>query len=181
MEGWGELEVNEELWDVWKEGSSRKYEITELIDVPHSEKHLLLKRELEEGVGTDKGKTGSVPKQKKHKPLKERWHAKGALPKDASGRTILPALLGNLTVVSLGEVVYDRPKYWSARYIYPVGFETTRSYFSPLVIDTKTVYHNKILDGGDAPLFEVSCTGKKRFIHHHHYIILLCFDNLEKK
>ena len=77
------------------------------------------------------------------------------LPVDSSGRTILPARLGNSVIRALGHVVHDRLRYHSERYIFPVGFECTREALSVKNPGKKTIWTSRILDGGESPLFRV--------------------------
>ena len=77
------------------------------------------------------------------------------LPKDARGNTILPARLGNSVIQSLGRIVWDRPRYHTERYLFPVGYESTREALSVKHPNTKTTWTSRISDGGDTPLFEV--------------------------
>jgi hypothetical protein len=59
-------------------------------------------------------------------------------------------------VIQLGTIVYDREKFHNYRYIWPVGFETTRSYFSIRNPEKHVLYRSRILDGGDGPIFQVT-------------------------
>lgn len=71
------------------------------------------------------------------------------------GNPILPLTLGILTVHRLGRIVHDRASFHSKRYIWPVGFESSRPYASTVHADRQTLYHSRIVDGGDAPRFEI--------------------------
>ena len=47
--------------------------------------------------------------------------------------------------------------YYNDRYIWPVGFRSTRSYNSYINVDDRVEYVSEILDGGDAgPIFRVT-------------------------
>ncbi|EAY19425.1 F/Y-rich N-terminus family protein [Trichomonas vaginalis G3] len=59
-------------------------------------------------------------------------------------------------VFSLGTVVYDRPAYHTERYIYPVGYKTSRVGKSTTEPNKTVVYISEVLDNGDAPLFRVT-------------------------
>lgn len=48
------------------------------------------------------------------------------LPRDANLRVLLPFTLGTVTVEALGTVVFDREKYHTSSYIFPVGFRCQR-------------------------------------------------------
>lgn len=75
--------------------------------------------------------------------------------KDENGVPILPLKLGPLTLVRLGTIVYDREKFHNRRYIWPLGFESIRTYFSMKNPDKHIIYTSRILDGGDGPIFQV--------------------------
>lgn len=74
---------------------------------------------------------------------------------DDDGNPIMPLTFGVVTILSLGSVVTDRPAFHSKRYIWPVGFKSTRSYASITNPNGQGVYYSQIVDGGDAPKFEV--------------------------
>lgn len=74
---------------------------------------------------------------------------------DAKGKPIFPIVLGGLTVHSLGEIVHDRPGFHSERYIWPVGYCSSRTYPSMRNPEKKCIYTCKILDGGFGPQFEM--------------------------
>ncbi|KAI8918001.1 F/Y rich C-terminus-domain-containing protein, partial [Entophlyctis helioformis] len=60
-----------------------------------------------------------------------------------------------ITVHSLGTVIHDRPNFHNERYIFPVGFTSSRDFFS-IVDPEKTVrYTSTVLDGGEGPRFQV--------------------------
>ena len=75
---------------------------------------------------------------------------------DSDGKPQLPITVGVVTVEELGEIVFDRPAYHNRRYILPVGFHSTRSYLSTVDPNNQTTYHSRILDGGAAPIFQVT-------------------------
>ncbi|XP_028402042.1 transforming growth factor beta regulator 1-like isoform X2 [Dendronephthya gigantea] len=78
------------------------------------------------------------------------------IPVDAKGKPVFPIVLGGLTVHSLGDIVWDRPGFHSERYIWPVGFCSSRYYPSMKTPDMKCIYTCKILDGGYGPTFVMS-------------------------
>lgn len=104
--------------------------------------------------------TGSSPPSKKRKSNKA--SATDAVLKtipveyDSENRPVLPLNVGIVTIEALGEIVFDRPTYHNRRYILPVGFHSTRTYLSTVDPNASTVYHSKILDGGAAPVFQVT-------------------------
>jgi hypothetical protein len=59
------------------------------------------------------------------------------VPVDEQGRPIFPINLRGLTIHSLGKVVWDRPKFHAKRYIWPVGFKSSRTYSSMTELDKK--------------------------------------------
>jgi hypothetical protein len=60
-----------------------------------------------------------VPKKKVTHLLKKYY----PIPTDGTGKPILPIQLGGMTILDLGKVVYDKPKFHAKRYIWPVGFK----------------------------------------------------------
>jgi hypothetical protein len=74
------------------------------------------------------------------------------IPLDVEGRPIMPINLGGLTITSLGKIITDRPGFHSERYIWPIGFESHRTFFSMYSPGTKCTYTCRILDGGEMPL-----------------------------
>ncbi|KAJ1556714.1 transforming growth factor beta regulator 1, partial [Cladochytrium tenue] len=77
-------------------------------------------------------------------------------PVDDLGQPQLPFLVGVITVHSLGTVVHDRPAYHSERYIYPVGFRSSRAFLSMRDPNANANYICTVVDGGDAPKFVVT-------------------------
>ncbi|KAI8870485.1 FYRC-domain-containing protein, partial [Ramicandelaber brevisporus] len=75
--------------------------------------------------------------------------------RNADGTYILPVMIGVIKVLSLGEVVFDRPSYHSDRYIYPAGYSIQRLFGSMITPDKHVLYTCTILDGGNQPLFRV--------------------------
>ncbi|KAF7422503.1 hypothetical protein PC9H_010659 [Pleurotus ostreatus] len=76
------------------------------------------------------------------------------VPRDKSGKPMLPLNVGIMTVISLGEVCM-REHFHTERYIFPVGYEVTRRYLSTIDPAHEVVYHCTILDGGDGPKFQI--------------------------
>ncbi|XP_032236864.1 uncharacterized protein LOC5511631 isoform X2 [Nematostella vectensis] len=99
------------------------------------------------------GETGTKPKRKKPGTAIKRKVQ--PIPVDAKGKPIFPIVLGGLTVHSLGEIIWDRPGFHSERYIWPVGYCSSRTYPSIKDPDKKCIYTCKILDGGFGPQFEM--------------------------
>lgn len=77
--------------------------------------------------------------------------------RDRHGNVVFPLQLGGITIHSLGKVIWDRPAYHTEKYIWPVGFKSSRLYSSIENVDQKVRYYSEIRDGGDAPLFVLTC------------------------
>ncbi|KAK8837464.1 choline dehydrogenase 6 [Tritrichomonas musculus] len=58
---------------------------------------------------------------------------------------------------SLGEIVYDRVNYHNENYIYPVGYQVEKEYYSIADPSKQTIYRSTVLDGGESPIFKVEC------------------------
>ncbi|ORX90517.1 hypothetical protein K493DRAFT_339943 [Basidiobolus meristosporus CBS 931.73] len=82
------------------------------------------------------------------------------LPKNEKGELILPVTVGKggdeVTIINIGKVVWDREPYHTPRFIWPVGFHSEKIYTSMLDGNKKTTYVSEILDGGEAPVFQVT-------------------------
>jgi hypothetical protein len=93
------------------------------------------------------------------------------VPRDKSGAPMLPLNVGIMTVIHLGKVCM-REHFHTERYIFPVGYEVTRSvvvqmiyhlvidschrrYASTIDPEHEVVYHCTVLDGGDGPKFQI--------------------------
>jgi hypothetical protein len=72
---------------------------------------------------------------------------------DATGRPILPLKVGILSVLAIGDIVYDRPDFHNERYIWPVGYKVSRPFASLVDKDKDTTVVCSILDGGNGPRF----------------------------
>lgn len=77
------------------------------------------------------------------------------VPHDSEGKPILPLKIGVLTLTSLGKVIWDNPKFHSNRYIWPVGFETVRTYQSTKSPTSNAQYRCRIVEADGHPQFEV--------------------------
>ncbi|KAK9728387.1 hypothetical protein K7432_001101 [Basidiobolus ranarum] len=82
------------------------------------------------------------------------------LPKDNNGKLILPVTVGKggdeVTIVSIGRVIWEKEAYHTPRYIWPVGFHSEKLYTSMLDGNKKTIYVSEILEGEEAPVFQVT-------------------------
>ncbi|KAJ2718784.1 hypothetical protein GGI07_005589 [Coemansia sp. Benny D115] len=80
---------------------------------------------------------------------------------DARGHVVLPLVVGRgsdeVRVLSLGKVVSEPDSYHTSRYIWPVGFRSTRMYPSMRKgSEGKSLYTSEILAGEDMPVFRVT-------------------------
>eukprot|EP00941_MAST-03F_sp_MAST-3F-sp1_P004923 g4923.t1 len=77
-----------------------------------------------------------------------------------------PLVCGGCTVHSIGKIRGSLPKdcasYHTKRAVYPIGFRSTRQYFSPLQPTEKITFTSEIRDGGiKNPVFTVTAPGCK--------------------
>ncbi|KAK5672142.1 hypothetical protein QVD99_001948 [Batrachochytrium dendrobatidis] len=72
------------------------------------------------------------------------------------GTPVLPAQFGMITLHSLGEIVWNRSGFHTERHIFPVGFTTSREYYSMIDSDKSVRYICQIIDNGDCPKFQVT-------------------------
>jgi len=77
--------------------------------------------------------------------------------RDMTGMVQVPFQVSGVTVESLGQVDASRQAYHSKLYILPIGFRSVRMYSSLRDISRKCNYVSEILDGGESPLFRVTC------------------------
>jgi len=89
--------------------------------------------------------------------------------RDEQGKPILPLTFGGITLINLGEIVWDKDKFHSKRYIFPVGYCSKRSYFSLKDPSTRCMYIQEILENTNPtqnsknshaetePLFRLTC------------------------
>ncbi|KAL4257628.1 Transforming growth factor beta regulator 1 [Pleurotus pulmonarius] len=97
---------------------------------------------------------GTKPKRLKAHTVTTKSFSIPTVPRDKSGKPMLPLNVGIMTVISLGEVCM-REHFHTERYIFPVGYEVTRRYLSTVDQLHEVVYHCTILDGGDGPKFQI--------------------------
>ncbi|TPX42355.1 hypothetical protein SeMB42_g05160 [Synchytrium endobioticum] len=74
---------------------------------------------------------------------------------DDHGSIVFPFQSGAVTIERLGTIVYDRESFHNDRYIFPVGYMSSRKYASMTDPDKQTVYTSSVLDGGEGPTFQV--------------------------
>jgi hypothetical protein len=77
-----------------------------------------------------------------------------AFDRDEVGNVKFPIKMGVLTIEALGQID-SRPAFHSEKYIWPVGFRSTREYMSTVEKDKRCNYLSVIKDDGGKPLFEV--------------------------
>lgn len=78
-----------------------------------------------------------------------------AIPLTKDGTPVFPIVIGTLKVLDLGKIVYDRPAFHSDRYLLPAGYTSVRIYPSIQTPSQKCEYTCRIIDAGEAPLFEM--------------------------
>ncbi|KAI0074043.1 hypothetical protein K474DRAFT_1602218, partial [Panus rudis PR-1116 ss-1] len=111
------------------------------------------------GNGLPTGRPSELQKLAKPKRLKahtvtSKNYSIPTVPRDKQGRPLLPLNVGIMTIINLGEVC-KREHFHTERYIFPIGYEVTRRYLSTVDPNAEVVYHCTILDGGDAPKFQI--------------------------
>lgn len=83
---------------------------------------------------------------------------------DSNDGTSYPINLGALKILSIGQIIYDRPNYHTESWIYPSGFVSTRSYTHIKDKDVKCLYTCRITENGDFPRFEIIPESDSEFI-----------------
>ena len=85
------------------------------------------------------------------------------VPFDDEGRAIMPLQLGILTIHNLGAVQHGKPAFQSKRYIWPLGFLSSRpyaSYLDPSAANATYFSRVSASADGNAPKFEVWIEGE---------------------
>ncbi|KAI8324543.1 hypothetical protein GQ54DRAFT_296056 [Martensiomyces pterosporus] len=81
---------------------------------------------------------------------------------DKDGNLIFPIVVGRgqdeVRIHDLGKVKWEPETYHTSRYIWTVGFKSTRVYPSMKDMSSKCVYTSEILDGGEMPVFQVTAS-----------------------
>lgn len=99
-------------------------------------------------------KNGENPKPKRKKPGTAKKKVQ-SLHMNDSNVPMFPITLGTLTIYDLGEILPQKSGFHSERYIWPVGYCSTRLYPSMIDPDRRIQYFCYIKDGGNEPLFEI--------------------------
>lgn len=111
----------------------------------------------------DSQQDGPIKKKRNWESKIRKYHE---IPKDPeTGKLVLPCQIGIITLENLG-TVDTRPAFCNTRYIFPVGFQTSRynnfltglsrEYLSMISPDKSVKYTSYIQDGGIAPIFKVT-------------------------
>ena len=73
--------------------------------------------------------------------------------RDEDGNPILPIFAKGAHIQCLGTVDYTRPTFHAKKYIYTIGYQSTRSLPSCIDPTESVTYYSEIMDGGNHPLF----------------------------
>ncbi|KAK5643149.1 hypothetical protein RI129_006994 [Pyrocoelia pectoralis] len=160
-------------------------EVQELILIRNEEKKFLLRKlcqidpqvdmEVQRIINSNSSQTApssttTPPKKPKkrpnndshdHKSVKRKSSSKTQkkllqlIPLDQNGHPIYPITLDNLTIHSIGEIIFDHPEFHSEEAIFPVGYISTRLYGSMKDPTTKCLYTCQIMNANDCPRFEL--------------------------
>lgn len=92
--------------------------------------------------------------------IKEEIPVDMKMEEEQNGMT-LPIIVGNqVTVLNLGSIDYERKAFRNNRYIFPIGFKSSRPFHSYMTPGTKVLYFSEVLDDPttNAPLFQVTAS-----------------------
>jgi len=79
------------------------------------------------------------------------------LDRDEYNNPLLPIQIkGGVTITSLGRIVYDKKGYFSAKYIWPVGYECQRLHTSYINPTKRVIFTSKVLETDRKPMFAVT-------------------------
>jgi len=84
------------------------------------------------------------------------WRRCIEVPRHPNNEPVLPITIGVLHVHALGRVIWRNPAFHNDRYIWPVGFRSSRSYSSVIDPYAKCLYHCEIRDDQGEPVFVVT-------------------------
>jgi hypothetical protein len=81
--------------------------------------------------------------------------------RDLEGNIIYPIVITpTLSILNLGVVDFERPAYHSDKNIFPIGFKSVRKNTSMIHLNKQDEYICEILDGGQKPMFKVTCSSE---------------------
>lgn len=145
-------------------------QVQESIVTVKEERRFLLKRLMDREPDLAKelskkqtANESGAPTQSTRKPYKKRAKKQQAaqvsetISLDSNDGTSqsFPIDLGALKILSIGQIITDRPNYHTEHSIYPSGFVSTRSYNHIKEKDGKCLYTCRITENGDLPRFEI--------------------------
>lgn len=144
-------------------------QVQESIITVKEERRFLLKRLMDRDSDLAKelskkqnSNDSGAPTQSTRKPYKKRakkqktaTQPSETISLDSNDGNSYPLDLGALKILSIGQVIYDRPNYHSENWIYPSGFVSTRSYAHIKDKDEKSIYTCRITENGEFPRFEI--------------------------
>ncbi|KAF9380391.1 transforming growth factor beta regulator 1, partial [Podila verticillata] len=115
-----------------------------------------------------------IPKQtRKATKRADRGRPRAVVPlkTKADGTLDYPIVVGKGTneviIENMGRIVWQGRGYHNHRYIFPVGFRSKKQYTSLSDTSKKTYFISEILDGGDAPIFQISLEDMPEKVFRH--------------
>ncbi|KAG0015383.1 transforming growth factor beta regulator 1 [Podila clonocystis] len=115
-----------------------------------------------------------VPKQtRKATKRADRGRPRAVVPliTNPDGTLNYPIVVGKGTneviIENMGRIVWQGRGYHNHRYIFPVGFRSKKQYTSLSDTSKKTYFISEILDGGDAPIFQISLEDMPEKVFRH--------------
>lgn len=152
-------------------------QVQESIFTVKEERRFLLKRLMDRDPDLAKelskkqnSNESGTPTQSTRKPYKKRAKKQQSsqpsetISLDSNDGTSYPMDLGALKILSIGQIITDRPNYHSENWVYPSGFVSTRSYNHIKEKDEKCLYTCRITENGDFPRFEIVPEPDSEFI-----------------
>lgn len=150
-------------------------QVQESIVTMKEERRFLLKRLMDKDCNLAKELSkkqtndSTTPTQSTRKPYKKRAKKQQALqPPETilldSNDAPYPIDLGALKILSIGQIIYDRPNYHTENWIYPSGFVSTRIYEHIKDKDKKCLYTCRITENNDFARFEIIPESDSEFI-----------------
>eukprot|EP00002_Diphylleia_rotans_P013024 TRINITY_DN2536_c0_g2_i1.p1 TRINITY_DN2536_c0_g2~~TRINITY_DN2536_c0_g2_i1.p1 ORF type:complete len:2293 (-),score=494.09 TRINITY_DN2536_c0_g2_i1:306-7184(-) len=113
----------------------------------------------------DQVESQEKPKSQTQPPPASNQRKMPVVERDQDGRPILPITFGSMTLHNLGTIEYKRDMYHTDRYIYPIGYQCSKNYFSTQNAEERDNYLCEIIDGGLKPKFKITwCDGKQERI-----------------